>query len=343
MCRSLTEGGRRCPACAPERRRAYRSALLAAQKAVSRSLDEAAVILNEEDGAFVSSLPPAELADKLGYGRADAQVTPALLKWASGQVETTRVEIRAAAEMIADEHRAKLDRFDAGRGQVRRPTKKIYDRVSRRWRSADSLGLYDWLENLSTAEKARLRRQWFAEPGNTDARSVDEVEDAGLPIEEWVTETRIIDAASALSHGRFVNPDAHGGLDVTQMIESPYDLDRIFGTKEQAAQEIAKVEAASTEDEAWQALPKCHGGPAPWEMTEAAYIAEAEVVEERVRNMVPIDDDEDWGAVYSSEDNMVFDRYRELVPSGIDDPDKPRNFSELYRAILKLAREGGRI
>ncbi len=314
----------------------------AAQKAALRPLEEAAVILDEPDGAFVSSLPPAELADKLGYRKFETQVTPQLLAWASEQVETTRAEIKAAAARIVAEHEAKLDRFGAGRGQVRRPSRKVYDRYAG-WRDATHTGLFDWLENVSGAEKTRLRRSWFAEPGDTDAASVDEVEDSGLPIEEWLAETRIIDAASALSHGRLVKPEAYGGLDISQMIESPYDVDCIFGTREQAAQELAKVEAATTEDEAWQALPKCDRGPAPWNMTEEAYIAEAEVVEYKVRNMVPVEDDPEWGAVYSLEDNGIIDRYRELVPSGIEDPDKPVSFSELYRAILKLARQGGRI
>jgi hypothetical protein len=342
MCRSLTDGGRRCPACAPERRRAYRSAYLAAKKAANRPLEEAAVILDEPDGAFISSLPPAQLADMLGFEKVGTQVTPQLMAWATEQVETTRAEIKKSAARIVAEHEAKLDRYDAGAGRVRRPARKVFDHYVG-WRAGTHTGLYDWLDGLSTAEQTRLRRRWFAEPGNTDVASIDEVEDGGLPIEEWLTETRIIDGAAALSHGRQVKPEAYGGLDVSQMVESPYDLVQIFGTKEEAARAIAEVEAATTEDEAWRMLPKCDQGPAPWQMTEDAYIGEAEMVEQRVRDAVPIEDDPEWGAVFSAEDNRLFDRYGELVPSGLEDPDHPVSFTELYRAILKLARQGGRI
>lgn len=350
MCRSLSEGGRRCPACA---RGPVRNARQAAYRAAIRArhvrIDQAGLVC--DDGYRCSDLPPAQLADRLGYQEQPTEVTPELQAWAVTQVDKVRDEVKAAAARIVEDLEGQLDKDGIGRGSIKRPEHKAYDQFARRWVNRQG-GDWDWyFEDLTEPEKDRLRKNWFAGAGNSTAWSADEL-DERMPVRDWLEVTRQVDAAVAITHGRIVNPNGYGGNDATDLIDSPYDLRKLFGGREEAAETIAEAEARADEDEAWLFLPRCKHGPAPWEMTETEYLLESVDLELRISTMQPetvdIDPDtgEDWSS-FSKADEAVLDRYRELVPTLFEDAklDLPHRDVEAarYRAMLKLARKGGMV
>lgn len=72
-------------------------------------------------------------------------------------------------------------------------------------------GEYDWFWELAPDERARVRDNWMT--SSSSAQTPDEVEAAGVPIDEWLALTRGIDAAKAVRTGRHLQAKRYGGRD----------------------------------------------------------------------------------------------------------------------------------
>lgn len=290
-------------------------------------------------GYTLSERDPAAYADELGYTREPGDPSEADVAAARAELADVRQAVRDEAAQIADQHEAFLESAGLDRGSIALPG------------PSDS-----WYQTLSAKERSRMwSAGWWAPAGSQTAISSDEFgqamtvalgmgdapSDAG--IQAWVQETRIIDAARALANGRVVIPARYGGLDANALVDSPYDLESLFANRTTAAQHLAEVNSRYTAEEADRILGPTVGGPAPWTMSEAQYVAEVTQVETAVQGIVPIADDEWTGPVYSQADQATLDRYRTLVPDALDDPANPVAFTDIYRDILKLARGGGLI
>lgn len=325
-----------------------------------------------------STASPSDYADQLGYERLTGEPTEEDVARALSELPAVRTEIQQAAAQIAESYNRSLDGYGIGRGSIVNP-KPMRPQP-------------DWYTSLSNEEKTRLRQSgWFA--ANEDSATAvgyDEVAEkmrafgwsgdqtSGDPMTVWVEQTRIADGAQALANGRGISADRYGGLDLNHLIDTPYDIDRIFvppagshttgkdlvngvkvaptdavkaerkaaaddqwkANRMEAARNIAEVRANEAADAAYQTLGTPIGGPAPWEMTEADYVAETARVEAAVRGISPIGEDA-WGDVeYSPEDNVNLARITTLIPDGID-PEGTMSLDELYQTILQVARNAG--
>jgi hypothetical protein len=76
-------------------------------------------------------------------------------------------------------------------------------------------GLYDWFYELAPEEQQRLRANWMTPRGY----AVDEMEDK-LPVTEWLSLTRRIDMARAITKGRHIERKRYGGLDPDKVLTS---------------------------------------------------------------------------------------------------------------------------
>ncbi|MGH9095616.1 MAG: hypothetical protein ACRDXE_10685, partial [Acidimicrobiales bacterium] len=298
------------------------------------------------DTSELSTADPAAFADEQGYDRGGSgEISAEDLAAARDELPAVRADIRAEAARIADEHAALLDAMGAGRGAGPGTGHLAFPDAGESWWSA-----------LNGQERERIRvNGYLAEKGATGAVSPDEVAQALAdvlgrdtsqvaavdPMMQWVQETRIADAARALANGRAINPDLYGGLDVNAIVESPYDLRDLFANKQIAAQHVAEVNAREAADEADRILGQTVGGPAPWEMTEAQYMAEVVQVDAAAAAATPIANDEWTGPVYSKADQAIMDRFTTLVPPALDDPTNPVSFEQMYREIIRTARIGG--
>jgi hypothetical protein len=125
---------------------------------------------------------------------------------------------RARSERTADAREAEetfagaLDARMAslgGRQRIKAPPHR--ERVQQRWGGGTrdrSRGSYDWFYELHPEEQKRIRKNWFTDSGGV---SPDEVENAGLPMGEWLTLTRSVDAARSVRAGREMNRRRYGG------------------------------------------------------------------------------------------------------------------------------------
>jgi hypothetical protein len=317
--------------------------------------------LTEADAAH---LPPAALADRLGYaGPETGTPTEEELKTAGQVLPAIRREVMVAGEAVHREHREWLDNIDAGPGVLQRPP-PLEHRSSRTSASGRSEYVstgaqdWDWFYALSSAEQKRLRSGWFAAAGDSNASGVDELAErvanaSGArtqreAIETWLRETRIVDAARSLGVGRLTGSDRYGGLDQADLIESPYNIRRILqgeSTGQERVREVAEATRRELADYARRELVSRSRpeGPAPWEMTEAAYVAETSKIEDQARaiDQGAGDGYDEWGPTHTHAEERTLRRYRELIPPGLDDPDQPAALDVLYRSILKTARAGG--
>lgn len=282
-----------------------------------------------------STEAPGVFADRLGITSQVADPKEALSA-AKAELPALRADVRATAAKVQEEHEAWLEAMDADRGKL-----ATID-VGSDYRS--------WRDSLQGPEHDRLRQRWFAAKGDTRALTPDELAaqlndrmgrdmstDEALDL--WLKETRIVDAAKALANGRAINPAGYGGLDVNTLVDSPFDLDKLFSGKDVAAAHVAQVNTEWTANEAERLLGHPTLGVAPWDMTEADYIAEVSQVDAAAQRIEPLAEDE-WGSDYSPEDQRTLSRLKELIPDGID-PTGTLGYDDLYESILTIARQGG--
>jgi hypothetical protein len=123
-----------------------------------------------------------------------------------------RAALRSEAAEAEDSYRAAMAAAaPAFKGKLAPPPTAKKERTAwgtSEYRRAHS-GEYDWFEGLSKSEQARLRENWFA----SDGASPDEMEAMGLPVSEWLSLGRGIDAAKAVRAGRTPQPARYGGRD----------------------------------------------------------------------------------------------------------------------------------
>ena len=292
-----------------------------------------------------STLAPGELADSLGYATGSGDPTPEEVKAAERQVKAVRDAVKAEAKELADTHYAWLVDND------------MYKLAP----ITDSQEDWYW-KDITKAERSRLRTNgWVVRASHIDPDSA-EMQQVGVnvsivedkmrtllgdrdasvdPMAQWVKETRLVDAARAISKGSVdqVSLARYGNVDFNAIVDSPYDLTQLFRNQDFAALEIARVNAAEASDEAAQLLGRAVLGPAPYQMTEQEYLTEILASDAQVAAMVPTGTDEWTGApTWSETDQAVLDRRRELLPDGIDDG--TQGYDQIYRDILKVAREG---
>jgi hypothetical protein len=181
-----------------------------------------------------------------------------------------RVSVRAEAVQVEADHLAVLDCWGAGPGTLRRPADKV--RVCGEWRNVEAQD-WDGFYALSQAEQARLRRSWFAPPGDSAALGPDELADKlGCSSSEafrlWLDETRVVDACRAVQLGRPVLPDLYGGLDVDGLFASEYSARALYGDLDDAETHVEYVNGGCQVG--------YHGGVDPVEQYAEARHLEAE-------------------------------------------------------------------
>ncbi len=164
--------------------------------------------------------------------------------------------------------------------------------------------------------------------------------DVDAIMDEWLFHNRRAEAANAVSLGRAPNPDLYGGLGPDDLLDSPYEFARLYGSLDEAIRHVVDAEAGEAADYAARAFRRVRpGSPAPWEMSEADWVAEYRTFREATEAILE-EAGGDFDAV-DPEDADIFDRLEELVPDGIEDPERPQSPQELYRAMLDLARIAG--
>lgn len=149
----------------------------------------------------------------------------------SAELAAARAELRGQAVKVEADHLAVLEVWDAGPGTIARPAPRVLH-ASGEYRDGEAAD-WDWFYRLSSAEQGRLRRNWFAQPGDSCAQSPDELGDrldcsSSEAMALWVDETRIVDAARAMTTGRPVNPDLYGGFDIDSLFDSQYRATALY-------------------------------------------------------------------------------------------------------------------
>lgn len=130
-----------------------------------------------------------------------------------------RQEAADAEAMFTDALFAARPDLADGRIKAPPPRERIAKRFGGGTRDVTS-GSYDWFYELDPAEQSRIRQNWMvtdegveAGAGRRRGMTPDEIEEAGLPMGEWLALTRGIDAARAVQTGREVSPKRYGGRD----------------------------------------------------------------------------------------------------------------------------------
>ena len=103
---------------------------------------------------------------------------------------------------------------------------------ARRAKVADDAAEYEWLHELSGAERGRLARGGYVseqgEPADALADRLAERyglagESVDVVMAEWLRRTRRADAASVLSHGNRPSPRAYGGYTAEELLPELFD------------------------------------------------------------------------------------------------------------------------
>lgn len=259
-----------------------------------------------------------------------------------------KAQLRGLADAARDESRRFLELSEGGGKLAKPPARRVRSDALGRKTLANDAGEWDWFFALHPKEQARLRRSVMVEGGIgpdvlADAWSdayggsgeVDEV------MGEWLWHNRRIEANGALRRGRSPNPDLYGGLGVNDLVDTPYDIEMLYGDEETALRHLAEVRAGDLSLDAERSLPRSTTGqPMPWAMSEADYVAEVDALAPIVYAAEPVSEDE-FSVTFSPADQAALDRFAELVPSGIEGSDDPESWGWLYRVILALARTAG--
>lgn len=249
-------------------------------------------------------------------------------------------DVRKAAREAAAREQAnvlrELDRLTDGSPRIKNPP-----RIGSRTATGNTArrGEYDWLEQISEREKARLSRSWYggAQAPDQLAASMSNALGRDLSIDDamdlWMDLNRRAEATGALRRGRLPSLDAYSGqLDPDQLLRSitddGYELARLFGDDLDAAGHIASVESELTRREALDYLGDAVNaieGPSPYRMGFQTWEQEVRELEYLLRENLA-------GAADRR-------RYAELVPQYLDEPGL--DFEDLYARIVSTARKAG--
>lgn len=296
------------------------------QKAERRFLEdrakrEAAKTLTADDPDVI------RVAERFG-------VDPDEVLSARSRVADVRKIAREEAARVQAEALSELDRLDSVR--ISNPPRKGAKTSTG---SAARRGEYDWLEQLSDREKARLSRSWYGGSQAPDQMAFNMSNALGrdLDVDQatdlWLELNRRAEASGALRRGKIPSLDAYSGqIDVADLLpelaDQGYDASILFGDDLAAAGHIASAEADLVRREALDYLGDAVGaveGPSPYRMSFQAW-------EEEVRDLE-----------YAIRENLAGAadrrRYAELVPQYLDEPGL--DFEDLYARIVSTARKAG--
>lgn len=296
------------------------------QKAERRFLEdrarrEAAKTLDATDPDVV------RLAERFG-------VDPDEVLSARARVADVRKVAREEAARVQAEALRELDRLDSVK--LRNPPRKgSTTATGQRARG----GEYDWLEQLSDREKARLSRSWYGGSQGPDqfafnmSNALGRDLDTDAAAELWLQLNRQAEAAGALRRGKLPSLDAYSGqIDIADLLPSlsdeGYDAAILFGDDLTAAAHIASTEAELVRREALDYLGDAVDariGPSPYRMGFQTWEEEVRDLEYLLRENLA-----------SSTDRA---RYGELVPQYLDAPGL--DFEDLYARIISTARKAG--
>jgi hypothetical protein len=200
---------------------------------------------------------------------------------------------------------------------------------------------WDFLEQLDARERARLSRNWYDDsPTSAPDLLAQTIGDANIvyaddeakAIAHWLDLTRRYEATGALRRGKLPSDRAYSGaIDADALVESRYSVRTVLGSDDlDAAAHIAARDADDLASDAYQFLEEAANpqhGPSPYRMSYQSW-------EEEVREL-------EYGfSNYPGEmPANARARYRELVPSLIDEPGL--DFEDLYARIVTTARQAG--
>lgn len=200
-------------------------------------------------------------------------------------------------------------------------------------------GEWDWLEQISDREKARLSRQWYGGSQAPDqfASSMSSQLGRDLSVDDameiWLDLNRRAEAAGALRRGKLPSLDAYSGaIDpddlLRELTDEGYELARLFGDDLDAAGHVGSVQRQIDADDAFARLGQAANpveGPSPYRMGFQSW-------EEEVRDLEYLLRDNRASAAQRA-------RYGELVPQYLDEPGLQHE--ELYARIITTARRAG--
>lgn len=308
----------------------------AAGRAEARTAAELEQIAAARAAARVRGPAPAEVLARW-------DVTELQYLNARAVVDQVRADIRAVAAKEATE----LGRWlqDNDLYAINRPERlqQRTDIVSGARRSVRTQSGYDFLEQLTDAELARVRKRMqdtdlFApdllaeqvrRKTNTDMGDDEAMQ---WLVERWLQE----DGLRSLASGRIPRYAEVNNLIPADYALEGYDLTKLFGVEiEDAAGHVASVQATTGASYARRILGKPSAGPPPWEMDAGDYLRELEAVEQ-VLDTTQLAEGIDPGQAYE----QAAARIRELAPPDLD-PTGTVNPVELYEAILATADTAG--
>lgn len=206
--------------------------------------------------------------------------------------------------------------------------------------SAARRGEWDWLEQVSGRERARLSRQWYGGTQAPDqfAQAMSSTLGRDIGIDEamdiWLDLNRRAEAAGALRRGKLPSLDAYSGqIDFAdlapELSDQGYRLDVLFSADDlEAAAHIAARERELVAEEALQYLGDAASaveGPAPYRMGFDSWFEELSDLEYELQN-----------------DRITATgrrRMAELAPQWLDEPGL--SWEELYSRIVSTARKAG--
>lgn len=250
------------------------------------------------------------------------------------RVADVRAVAREAAARTQAEALRELDRF-----QVLRLKNPPRTGAKSGGGTALRQGEWDWLEQISDREKARLSRQWYGGTQGPDQLAAAMSEGLGRDVsvqeavERWLAANRRAEAAGALRRGKLPSADAYSGeIDADDLIrdlaDEGYDAAIVFGDDLEAAAHIAAVERELIQADALGYLgdaARAELGPAPYRMSFQTW-------EEEVRTL-------EFAATEGTASAPELARLEELVPRLIDGPGV--DYEELYARIVSTARKAG--
>lgn len=253
---------------------------------------------------------------------------------ARARVADVRKIAREEAARVQAEALRELDRLDSVRlsNPPRVGSKTSTGTAARR-------GEWDFLEQLSDREKARLSRSWYGGSQAPDqmafnmSNAIGRDLDVDQATDLWLELNRRAEASGALRRGKLPSLDAYSGqIDLDQLLpdltDQGYDASILFGDDLTAAGHIASAEAELVQREALDYLGDAANaieGPSPYRMSFQTWEEEVRDLEYRLR--------ENFATAAERR------RYAELVPQNLDAPDL--DFEDLYARIVSTARKAG--
>lgn len=250
------------------------------------------------------------------------------------RVAEVRAVAREEAARVQLEAMRELDRFEGVK--IKSPP-RIGARTGTG--SAARRGEWDWLEQLSDDEKARLSRSWYGEGLAPDQLAHVMAGQLGRDIgtdeamQIWLDLNRRAEASGALRRGKLPSLRAYSGhIDPDRLLSSiaddGYDVARLFGDDLEAAGHIASIDADLARREALDYLGHAANptkGPAPYHMGFQSWEDDVRTIEAAIRD----------GRATAAQ----VSRYAELVPEALDDAGL--DYEDLYARIVTTARKAG--